>query len=79
MHFDMQTLINIGIGLITAVGGWFARELWGAVKSLREDLSKLREELPKDYVSKTDYREDIGEIKQMLRDISDVIHTKADK
>jgi hypothetical protein len=61
------------------VVGWFARELWGAVKELRADLAKLREDLPKDYVAKDDYREDIREIKAMLAKIFEKLENKADK
>ena len=45
---DTQSLLNL---LFTSTGlilGWFLRELWSAVKELKIDLAKLREELPKD-------------------------------
>ena len=67
----------LGIGM--TVVGWFARELWGAVKELRADLAALREDLPKDYVAKDDYREDIREIKAMLAKIFEKLENKADK
>lgn len=59
--------------------GWFARELWAAVKELKVDLAKLRENLPKDYISKDDYKEDIREIKSMLAKIFEKLENKADK
>lgn len=64
---------------ISAVTGWFARELWNAVKELKQDLAKLREEMPKDYVMKEDYRRDIYEIKEYLSKIFDRLDNKADK
>lgn len=76
---DMQTIINIGIGIMFSVGGWFARELWAAVKELKADLAKLREELPSKYVAKDEYREDIQEIKFMLTRLFDKLDTKVDK
>jgi hypothetical protein len=65
----LQDLLNFigGIGL-TALG-WFARELWSAVKELKTDLAKLREELPKTYAQRDDVKDDFKEIKQMLTDI----------
>jgi hypothetical protein len=36
-------------------------------------------EMPDKYVSKDDYKSDLGDIKQMLRDISDKLDKKADK
>jgi hypothetical protein len=59
--------------------GWFARELWAAVKELKADLAKLREDLPKEYVARDDYREDIREIKAMLAKIFEKLEGKADK
>jgi hypothetical protein len=75
----LQDLLNFigGIGL-TALG-WFARELWSAVKELKTDLAKLREELPKTYAQKDDVKEDFKEIKQMLTDIYQELRKKADK
>ena len=59
--------------------GWFARELWAAVKELKSDLAHLREELPKQYLAKDDYRDDIREIKDMLNKLFDRMNEKADK
>ena len=67
----------MGIGL--SVAGWFARELWAAVKELKADLSKLREDLPKTYVARDDYRDDIRSIKDMLAKIFDKLDGKVDK
>lgn len=69
--------MSLGIGM--TVVGWFARELWGAVKELRADLAALREDLPKEYVAKDDYREDIKEIKLLLAKIFEKLENKADK
>ena len=59
--------------------GCFGRVLWEADRELRQDLSKLREDLPKQYVAKDDYREDVRDIKAMLEKIFDRLETKADK
>lgn len=59
--------------------GWFAREMWGAVKELRADLAKLREDLPREYVIRNDYREDIRDIKAMLERIFEKLEGKVDR
>ena len=74
-----QDLINALIGGGFAVLGWFARELWSAVKELKSDLGKLREDLPKEYVARDDYREDIRDIKSMLAKIFEKLEQKADR
>jgi len=76
---ESQHLINTALGLGFSVLGWFARELWSAVKELKADLSKLREDLPKTYVAKNDYRDDLNEIKNMLGKIFDKLDNKQDK
>lgn len=76
---DTQYFINTTLGLGFSVLGWFARELWSVVKELKADLSKLREDLPKSYVTKNDYRDDLNEIKNMLGKIFDKLDNKQDK
>jgi len=76
---ENQHLINMFLGVGMTVVGWFARELWAAVKELKVDLAKLREDLPKEYVARDDYREDIRDIKAMLAKIFEKLENKADK
>jgi hypothetical protein len=78
-NMENQHLINALIGGGFAILGWFARELWAAVKDLKTDLAKLREDLPKEYLAKDDYKEDIREIKSMLAKIFEKLENKADK
>lgn len=76
---ENQDLINMSLALLTAILGWVGRELWGAVKELKNDLAKLREDLPKDYVNRTDFRDDINEIKSMLQRVFDRLENKVDR
>jgi hypothetical protein len=76
---DVQTLLNIFFGLFSGGVGWFAREMWAAVKDLKADLSKLREDIPKHYVAKDDFKDGVREIKEMLGRIFDRLDNKVDK
>ena len=76
---NTQDLINAGLVTAASVSGWFARELWAAVKDLKSDLAKLREELPRAYVARDDYKDDIREIKEMLTKLFDRLDHKVDK
>ena len=76
---NSQDLINLAFGASASILGWFAREMWSAVKDLKTDLAKLREELPRTYVVRDDYKDDIREIKEMLTKLFDRIDGKADK
>ena len=75
----LQDVLNLVGGIALTVIGWFARELWSAVKELKNDLSKLREELPKTYAQKDDVKEGFKEIRSMLNDIYQELRNKADK
>lgn len=75
---DLQTVLNVALAAGMGVCGWFARELWTAVKELRGDLSKLREELARDYVSKGDFRDALHEIKTEVRSGLQRIYDKLD-
>jgi hypothetical protein len=76
---EYQSLINAAAGAVFAVAGWFCHQMWTAVKELKSDLAKLREELPKTYVTRDDNRDDIREIKEMLGKIFDKLDSKVDK
>jgi hypothetical protein len=76
---ELQQLINIILGVTMSVVGWFARELWSAVKELKYDLSKMREDLPKTYIARNDYKDDIRDIRDMLSKIFDKLDNKQDK
>jgi hypothetical protein len=76
---DTQTLLNGAFMLATGVGGWFAREMWGAVKELRADLHAVEVELPKTYVMKDDLDKRMAHIEDMFQRIYDKLDGKADK
>jgi hypothetical protein len=71
---DQQT-VNIILGAVMTVIGWFARELWAAVKQLKDDLAQL----PKIYLARSDNKDDKREVKEMLGKIFDRLDHKADK
>lgn len=73
IFFDIG--VTVGIGLI----GFLAKELWSAVKELRKDLTFIEVALPKTYVPKEEYRDDMRQIKSMLEKISDKLDAKVDK
>ena len=70
---ETQSIFNIIGGAAVAAGGWFAREIWGAVKELRKDLHELEIDLPKSYVSKNDLDKRMEHIEAMFQRIYDKI------
>jgi len=76
---DYQTLINWAFTLGVAVIGWFAKALWEAAGGLRTDLAKLREELPKTYITKDDFKDAVQELKSLLVAIDTKLDRKVDR
>ena len=76
---DNLTVLNIVFGTCLTVLGWFARELWSAVKDLREDLAKLKENISDHYVRKDDFVEFKRELLVVLQRIETKLDMKQDK
>lgn len=76
---EPQFLVNVAFGIILTGFGWFARELWGAVKELRKQLHRLEVELPKSYLSKDDFDKRMDHIEDMFQRIYDKLDGKADR
>ena len=76
---ELQSILNFVGGAAIASGGWFAREIWGAVKELRRDLHELEIDMPKSYVSKFDMDKRMDHIEDMFKRIYDKLDGKADK
>jgi len=74
-----QSTINMVFGAVLAVAGWFARQLWEAVQSLKQDLHELEVDLPKNYVIKDDLDKRMTHIEDMFQRIYDKLDGKADK
>jgi len=72
---DYQLLFNLAIGSAAFFGGWMVNRLTQTIDRLDQDLRQM----PMHYVSKDDYRADMGEIKESLKDIFDLLRSKVDK
>lgn len=72
---DIQTIINITVGIAAFFGGWTINRLTQAIDRLDDDMRKI----PIYYVSKDDFRRDIDEMKGLLKSIFDKLDHKQDK
>jgi hypothetical protein len=76
---DWQIIINIGAaGLLSALG-WFARQLWEMVQSLKDDIQRLEIDLPTNYVRKADLDARFDKVDASLQRILDKLDQKVDK
>jgi len=74
-----QGIINLIIGAILSVLGWFARQLWDAVQDLKADMKQIEVDLPTHYVRKEDLESRLDRIEASLNRIFEKLDHKADK
>jgi predicted amidophosphoribosyltransferase len=74
-----QGIINLIIGAVLSVLGWFARQLWDAVQGLKSDMQKIEISLPTHYVRKDELEQRFDKLEAMLNKISEKLDHKVDK
>jgi len=74
-----QSIINLIIGAVLSVLGWFARQLWDAVQDLKRDMKQIEVDLPTHYVRKEDLDVRMDRIEAALNRIFEKLDHKADK
>ena len=76
---DWQSIINFGGAALLSAFGWFCRQLWEMVQSLKEDIKNIEVELPTHYVRKDEINQRFDRLESMIEKISDKLDLKADK
>ena len=76
---DMQAILNTAAAVAFSVAGWFGRQLWEAMASLRRDLHKLEKDLPVYYVRKDEFTDHMQRIENKLDRIFEKLEGKADR
>ena len=74
-NMDTQQIFNV----IVSVAGFLAVYVINTTTRQIQKLEDKINELPKEYVAKDDYRSDITEIKDILKQIFNKLDSKADK
>jgi cell fate (sporulation/competence/biofilm development) regulator YmcA (YheA/YmcA/DUF963 family) len=72
---DNQQIFNI----VVSIAGFLAVYVFNNTTKQIQRLEDKINELPKEYVAKDDYRSDIAEIKDILKQIFNKLDSKADK
>jgi cell fate (sporulation/competence/biofilm development) regulator YmcA (YheA/YmcA/DUF963 family) len=72
---DNQQIFNI----VVSIAGFLAIYVFNSTTKQIQRLEDKINELPKEYVAKDDYRSDIAEVKNILKQIFDKLDNKADK
>jgi hypothetical protein len=72
---DYQVLFNIAVCIAGFFGGWTLSRIYTAIDRLDGDVRNM----PINYVTKDDYRDDIKDMNRKLDKIFDLLQTKVDK
>ena len=72
---DLQIFFNVSVAIAGFLGGWILNNISRSINVLDKDVR----DMPKMYVTKEDYRNDITEIKTMLGEIYRELRNKADR
>ena len=65
--------------MVVSIAGFLGVYVFNSTTKQIQRLEDKINELPKEYVAKDDYRSDIAEIKNILKQIFDKLDNKADK
>lgn len=76
---DFQNIINLAGGAILCAIGWWCREIWDSVKTLKASLQDVEVDLAKNYVSKSEINARLDKIDGVLERIFDKLDEKADR
>lgn len=74
-----QDTINLMITTGGAVIGWMMRVIWESIRKLQDEMNAFQREVHTEYLTKDDYRKDIVEMKDILKQIFEKLDRKADK
>jgi hypothetical protein len=72
---DYQVLFNIAVAVAGFFGGWTLNRIYQVIDRLDQDVRQM----PTQYVSREDYRNDIKDIRDILGKIFDKLDNKADR
>ena len=72
-------LVNIFMSFALVLIGYLLRIVWESIKRLQNDMAELERHTSETYVRRDDYREDMNEVKSLLRQVIDAVNKKVDR
>jgi cell fate (sporulation/competence/biofilm development) regulator YmcA (YheA/YmcA/DUF963 family) len=76
---DNQQLFNLVVAVAGFLGVFVFYQVMQRLQRNEDKLGELERTLPHDYVQKDDYRADMRDVKELLKQIFDKLDGKADK
>jgi len=72
-------IINVLLSVVLMGMGWWMNTIWQAVKRLQSDMADMERHATETYVRRDDYRDDMQEVKALIRQILAKLDDKADR
>lgn len=79
MDNSMQLIFNLVVSIAGFLAIFTFYQVMQRLQRAEDAVNAMKEALPKEYVQKGDYKEDMREIKDLLRQIFDKLDNKQDK
>jgi cell fate (sporulation/competence/biofilm development) regulator YmcA (YheA/YmcA/DUF963 family) len=76
---DNQQLFNLVVSVAGFLGAFVFYQVMQRLQRSEDKISELERMLPHDYIQKDDYRSDMRDIKDLLKQIFDKLDAKQDK
>lgn len=76
---DNQQLFNLVVSVAGFLAMFIFYQVMQRLQRSEDKVAELERNLPHDYVQKEDYRSDVKELKDMVRQIFDKLDNKQDK
>lgn len=76
---DNQQIFNFVVAIAAFLAVFVFNQTTRKIQKLEDESASLRERIIQDYVQKDDYKADIKEIKDILRQIFNKLDSKQDK
>lgn len=74
-----QQVFNLVVVVAGFLAAYVINQLTQRIQRLEDQIQETNRHLPEKYVQKDDYRNDIREVKEILRQIFDKLDNKQDK
>ena len=69
---ELSDIVLALVSILTAITGGVVKD----IKDLEHNMNSCQNDLPKEFVMKTDYKDDIKEIKSMLGELFTLVRDK---
>jgi len=73
------TLFNAALAVLLLIGGWALRVIWDTLRRIQADQTEFERHVSETYLRKDDYRDDMQEVKALIRQILAKLDDKADR